>query len=103
MKAKVLVLAVVFVFALASFALAVTASKTLTFDKSSMGKVTFSGKTHSKFKCAECHNPEMFAKKQQGATPIKMADIYKGNLCGKCHNGTVAFKAMGSCSKCHVK
>lgn len=105
MRTKVLTITVLIVFALAATALAVTSSKTLVFDKSPMGKVTFSGKVHADagFKCVDCHNPDMFAKKQQGATPIKMKDIYAGNLCGKCHNGKVAFKAMGNCGKCHKK
>ena len=103
MRAKILILAVVFVFVLSSFALAVTASKTLTFDKSPMGKVTFSGKIHSTFKCGDCHNPDMFAKKKQGSVMIKMNDLYAGKLCGKCHDGKTAFKAMGNCAKCHIK
>ena len=103
MRARILVLAVVLVFVLSSFALAVTASKDLVFDKSQMGKVTFSGKTHSKFKCGECHNPDMFAMKKQGAVNIKMNDLYAGKLCGKCHDGKSAFKAMGNCIKCHKK
>jgi len=105
MKAKVMVLAVVLVFVLSSFALAVTVGKELVFDKSPMGKVTFSGKVHAEkgFKCNDCHNPEMFPKMKKGTTTIKMADIYAGKLCGKCHDGKTAFKAMGSCDKCHKK
>lgn len=103
MRYKSLILALVLVFALSSLAMAVTASKELVFDKSPMGKVTFSGKVHSAFKCTECHNPDMFQKKKQGSVSIMMAKIYAGNLCGKCHDGKTAFKAMGSCNKCHKK
>lgn len=100
---KIIVLCIAFVFLLTATALAVTASKELKFTKSSMGTVTFSGKTHSAFKCPDCHNADMFPKKKQGAASIKMADIYAGKLCGKCHDGKTAFKAMGSCTKCHKK
>ena len=95
----------VFVFAFAATAMAVTKSKTLIFDKSRMGKVTFSGKVHAEagFKCGDCHNPDMFAKKKQGAVSIKMKEIYSGKLCGKCHDGKTAFKAMGNCGKCHKR
>jgi len=99
----IMILAVALVFALSASALAVTASKELVFDKSPMGKVTFSGKVHSAFKCEECHNPEMFPKKKQGTVSIKMANLYAGKLCGKCHDGNTAFKALGSCNKCHKK
>jgi c(7)-type cytochrome triheme protein len=100
---KILILSLALIFTMASMALAVTKSKDLVFDKSPMGKVTFSGKTHSAFKCGECHNPDMFAKKKKGAVTIKMAELYAGKYCGKCHDGKTAFKAMGNCIKCHKK
>jgi len=102
---KALILSLVLVFAVASVALAVPASKDLVFDKSPMGKVTFSGKIHAEkgLKCIDCHNPEMFPKQKKGTVTIKMSEIYAGKLCGKCHDGKTAFKAMGSCTKCHKK
>ena len=105
MTKRILILILVFVFALSATALAVTKSKTLTFDKSPMGKVIFSGATHAAagLKCGDCHNPDMFPKKKQGTVSIKMKDIYSGKLCGKCHDGKTAFKAMGNCGKCHKK
>ena len=105
MKKKALILSLVLVFVLSSMALAVTASKELVFDKSKLGKVTFSGKIHADkgFKCKDCHNPQMFPKQKKGTVTIKMADMYAGKLCGKCHNGKTAFKAMGNCTKCHKK
>jgi len=103
MKFKAFILAIVLVFAISTLALAVTSSKDLVFDKSPMGKVTFSGKVHSAFKCEECHNPDTFPKKKQGTVSIKMSRIYAGQLCGKCHDGKTAFKALGNCARCHKK
>lgn len=88
-----------------TIALAVPASKTLEFDKSSMGKVTFSGKIHKDagVTCKECHNKDMFPKMKQGTVEIKMARIYAGELCGVCHNGKRAFEAKSNCTRCHKK
>ncbi|SDZ77234.1 c(7)-type cytochrome triheme domain-containing protein [Desulfuromusa kysingii] len=86
-------------------AIAVPPGKTLTFDKSSLGPVTFSGTVHKDagFSCKDCHNKQMFPKMKQGTVEITMDKIYAGELCGQCHNGTVAFEAKKSCSSCHVK
>ena len=83
---KILILCIVLIFALSATALAVTKSKELVYDKSPMGKVIFSGKTHSAFKCDDCHNPDMFAKKKKGGVSIMMAKLYAGNLCGNSDN-----------------
>lgn len=102
---KIMLLLLISVFFAATAVLAVPAKKTLTFDKSSMGPVEFSGKVHKDagIKCKECHNKEMFPKMKQGTVEIKMDKIYAGELCGKCHNGTRAFAAKKSCKRCHVK
>ena len=86
-------------------AIAVPPGKTLDFSKSSMGKVTFSGKVHKDagIKCMECHNKETFPKMKQGTVAITMAQIYDGKLCGVCHNGVRAFEAKKNCNRCHVK
>lgn len=91
--------------AVATIAMAVPASKTLDFDKSSMGNVTFSGKVHKDagVTCKECHNKEMFPKMKKGTVEIKMDRIYAGELCGVCHNGTRAFEAKTNCTRCHKK
>lgn len=47
--------------------------------------------------CDSCH-PAPFAQ-EAGATPISMAQIDAGQLCGRCH-GTVAFPPA-ACVKCH--
>ena len=102
---KFVLLIVAGLFLVSGSALAVPPGKTLEFTKSSMGKVTFSGKIHADagVKCMECHNPETFPKMKQGTVEIKMAKIYAGELCGKCHNGKRAFAAKTSCTRCHKR
>lgn len=48
--------------------------------------------------CANCH-PDPFPAKA-GATAIRMADIFRGQFCGKCHD-RVAFITFFSCVRCH--
>ncbi len=102
---KLTLLLVVLVLGAVTAALAVPPGKTLTFDKSPMGAVVFSGTIHKDagVSCKECHNPEMFPKMKQGTVEITMAKIYAGELCGKCHNGTRAFEAKKNCTRCHKK
>lgn len=102
---KIMLLLSILVFCAATAVMAVPPNKTLTFDKSPMGTVTFSGKIHKDagFKCKDCHNKEMFPKMKKGTVEIKMDKIYAGELCGKCHNGTKAFAAKKNCKRCHVK
>ena len=65
----------------------------------------FHGDKHLKrgFKCDDCHNKSMFPKKEKGATVITMKDIQQGKLCGKCHNGKLAFGIDHHCDRCHPK
>ena len=102
---RLTVLIVSILFLSSSVALAVPAKKTLEFDKSPMGTVTFDGTLHKEAgnKCKDCHNKEMFPKMKQGTVEITMNDIYAGKLCGVCHNGNRAFDAQGNCNRCHVK
>ncbi len=102
---KILLLLSILIFCTTTAVIAVPPNKTLTFDQSSMGTVTFSGKVHSDagFGCKECHNKEMFPKMKQGTVAITMEKIYAGKLCGECHDGTRAFAAKKSCSRCHVR
>lgn len=61
--------------------------------------VIFSHQNHTKkYNCSECH-PKLFSMKK-GATKITMDAMYKGDTCGKCHNGKTAF-ASTDCTKCH--
>lgn len=102
---RLAVLIVTVLFVSSSIVLAVPAKKTLEFNKSSMGVVTFDGTVHKEagIKCKECHNKEMFPKMKQGTVGIAMDDIYAGKLCGVCHNGGRAFDAKSNCNRCHVK
>lgn len=102
---KITLLLTILVLGAVTAAIAVPPGKTLTFDKSPMGAVTFSGKIHKEagFKCKSCHNKEMFPKMKKGTVEITMKEIYAGKYCGKCHNGDVAFAAKKSCKRCHKK
>ena len=102
---KLTLLLCVLVLGVVTAALAVPPGKTLTFDKSPMGPVVFSGTIHKDAgdSCKECHNPDMFPKMKKGTVEITMAKIYAGELCGKCHNGTRAFEAKKNCTRCHKK
>lgn len=48
--------------------------------------------------CSNCH-PDPFQAKA-GTTTIRMADIFRGHYCGKCHD-RVAFITFFSCFRCH--
>jgi c(7)-type cytochrome triheme protein len=73
-------------------------------DKAS-DEAIFHGDKHLKrgFKCEDCHNKEMFPKKERGATLITMKAIQQGKLCGKCHNGKIAFGIDHHCDRCHPR
>ncbi len=75
-----------------------------------MPAVKFPHAVHQKkFTCKECHEGDkpLFAKKHDAG--LKMADMYKGEACGACHDGKkmvdgkAVFKAQTSCMKCHKK
>jgi c(7)-type cytochrome triheme protein len=69
------------------------------FDSSGM-PVNFPHQDHAKkYNCSECH-PENFNMKK-GSSKITMDEMYKGNFCGRCHNGKISF-ASTDCNKCHV-
>ncbi|HVN84672.1 MAG TPA: cytochrome c3 family protein [Candidatus Binatia bacterium] len=51
-----------------------------------------------KYKCYACHD-DLFPM-QRGANPT-MAAMAKGQSCGACHNGAVAF-GLDTCQRCHV-
>jgi c(7)-type cytochrome triheme protein len=58
----------------------------------------FNHEFHSRMGCKECHLGIFPMKK--GTTKIVMDEIYKGRLCGECHNGERAF-ASSECARCH--
>ncbi|MDH3972961.1 MAG: hypothetical protein OEV42_01660 [Deltaproteobacteria bacterium] len=51
-----------------------------------------------RFKCKVCHN-DIFVMKA-GANEINMNVIMEGEMCGKCHNGIIAWEPI-ECEKCH--
>lgn len=64
-----------------------------------MPNVRFPHRSHTLWlDCSNCH-PEPF-KPIAGGNDIRMADIFRGNFCGKCHD-RVAFITFFSCSRCH--
>jgi len=54
----------------------------------------------ARFRCYVCH-PAIF-KMELGSSEITMDKIRKGEFCGACHNGRVAFAVeFQSCDRCH--
>jgi len=82
---------------------AVGPDKTLAWQGGGSGRVVFEGKEHAEkgYGCKDCH-PGIFSMKQ-GAAKITMAAMNRGELCGACHNGRVAFATsdMSKCHECH--
>jgi c(7)-type cytochrome triheme protein len=77
--------------------------KDIAYNTKDAGTVIFSHSKHlakksprgtQAFSCATCHTGNK-SKKQ-----YTMAEMYKGQSCGSCHNGKQAFDAH-ECSKCH--
>ena len=103
MKKFTILLAVIIALAFFGSAMAVSSGKTVEF-KTSMGTVTFDGKTHAEkgLKCMDCH-PKTFQMKK-GSFKMTEADHVPGKLCGACHDGTKAFaQTKENCNKCHKK
>ena len=78
--------------------------KDITYTTKEAGVVVFSHNRHLKAKphrssqalsCATCHTGDRTKKK------YTMEDMYRGESCGRCHNGKQAFDAH-QCSKCHM-
>lgn len=64
-----------------------------------MPHVRFPHKSHTLWlACTNCH-PDPF-QPVAGSTAIRMADIFRGQYCGKCHD-RVAFITFFSCQRCH--
>ncbi|HKK02036.1 MAG TPA: cytochrome c3 family protein [Desulfuromonadales bacterium] len=75
-------------------------TRDITFKGSSFGKVTFSHKKHTAmFGCKECHPKRFIA--GPGNKTFTMAEMDKGEACGGCHNGSMAFSVKKDCESCH--
>ncbi len=51
-----------------------------------------------RYKCKVCHNRLFIMEK--GANDINMDRIMRGEYCGRCHNGIVAWEPL-YCDRCH--
>lgn len=68
-------------------------------EKAEMPPVIFPHWFHRiRFKCKVCHD-DIFAMKA-GANDVTMIKIIKGEYCGKCHNGRIAWAPL-YCDRCH--
>ena len=52
-----------------------------------------------RYQCKACHTETDFTMRA-GATEMQMVDMIGGKLCGKCHNGNIAW-ATDRCDLCH--
>jgi len=68
-------------------------------EKAEMPPVVFPHWFHRiRFKCKVCHE-DIFVMKA-GANEVTMIKIIKGEYCGKCHNGRIAWAPL-YCDRCH--
>ncbi|MEO5656863.1 MAG: cytochrome c3 family protein [Nitrospiria bacterium] len=68
-------------------------------EKAEMPPVVFPHWFHRiRFKCKVCHD-DIFVMKA-GANEVTMIKIIKGEYCGKCHNGRIAWAPL-YCDRCH--
>ena len=68
-------------------------------EKAEMPPVVFPHWFHRiRFKCKVCHD-DIFVMKA-GANEVTMIKIIKGQYCGKCHNGRIAWAPL-YCDRCH--
>ena len=55
-----------------------------------------------RYRCKACH-PAFFVPRA-GANAMTMTEINRGEACGRCHDGWVAFRAsVGNCQRCHYR
>jgi c(7)-type cytochrome triheme protein len=74
-------------------------SKSASMKKANVKPVMFPHWFHRiRFKCKVCHEDIFIIKK--GANDINMSKIMKGEYCGKCHNGLIAWEPL-YCDRCH--
>ena len=83
--------------------LAVPAGQIITWEGGGQGIVKFEGDEHTEkgYRCESCH-PSLFQMKK-GSVKITMDSLNKGQFCGACHNGKVAFSTNNpqKCHECH--
>lgn len=75
--------------------------KVVTFKLKRVAPAIFSHEFHTQvYTCKDCHTKTFPYKAVVGKAT--MEDMFKGQSCGVCHNGKVAFSASGDCAKCHT-
>ncbi|MBU0943616.1 MAG: hypothetical protein KJ804_16815 [Proteobacteria bacterium] len=54
--------------------------------------------------CDSCHNDAFAMKKgtAEASANFTMKSLYKGQYCGKCHDGDTAFASNTLCNTCHI-
>lgn len=68
-------------------------------EKTGINPVVFPHWFHRiRFKCKVCHEDIFLLK--AGGNDINMLKIMKGQYCGKCHNGRIAWSPL-YCDRCH--
>ena len=77
-------------------------SPELTYKTAPVSDAVFSHAFHTlAYSCKDCHpavvKPDMKKNKR-----VTMAEMEKGQSCGACHDGKIAFSAAGDCAKCHT-
>ena len=103
-KKKRVIFLMLFLFVLVPVTLfAVPSGQVITWEGGGYGTVKFEGDEHAEkgYKCESCH-PSLFQKKK-GSAKMTMASLNKGQFCGACHNGKVAFSTDNpkECHECH--
>ncbi len=69
--------------------------------------VVFFHETHTRgagLDCDSCHDDifEMAAGSAEENEDFTMDSLYKGNYCGACHDGSMAFASNTRCTACHI-
>ncbi len=103
---KITALVFVFCFMLppASPAQLLTGGGNVRYEPKGAGPVLFNHEKHVKANgrtCTKCHYGVF--QMEKGSNRMNMSKITKGNFCGTCHNGRIAFDVdhRAHCSKCH--
>lgn len=103
MKCRLLVLVAMLAVVLPSTLYARWIKDKVTFNVEATGPVEFSHYNHLDAlgkHCPTCHN-EIFSYVKKRNPTATMADMEKGQSCGACHNGELAFGVKDDCSMCH--
>jgi c(7)-type cytochrome triheme protein len=65
-----------------------------------VGNVTFSHTLHTgMYRCGECHADIYLP--ENGNKTATMAGMERGESCGACHDGKIAFTVKENCDRCH--